>query len=447
MAGGGVLPARRVRLNPQSCPTAIRTGAFLKTVCRFSRSIPLALTALLVLGLAPRFAMADDWPQILGPNRDGRAINERLVDRFESGGPRLVWELKVGEGFAGVSIVGDRGILFHRVNQQEEVLCFDSQTGDKRWATPFPASYAGAIAPDNGPRCVPVIHGDRVVVFGAAGKLHTLSLGDGEILWSRDLYREFKGNEGYFGAGSTPIVIDDLVLVNVGGAAGAGLVGLRLDTGETVWKGTDEGASYSSPIQTRLGDESAAIFVTRLNCLAIRPRDGTVLWRFPFGARGPTVNAASPVVLENRLFVSASYGIGAVMTNISESGAKTLWENNDTMSSQYTTSVLHRGHLYGVHGRADGGDASLRCFDPQTGKILWSRDGFGVAHPILADGKLVLIKDDGTLLLVRADPSGYEELGKARVLKDTVRALPALSRGKLYLRDARRLVCLDVSAP
>ncbi|MFN7805557.1 MAG: PQQ-binding-like beta-propeller repeat protein [Planctomycetaceae bacterium] len=419
----------------------------MKIPSRPSPWTPLALTALLVLGLPPGVSRADDWPQILGPNRDGRAINEHLLDQFGSEGPRLVWELKVGEGFAGVSIQGDRGILFHRTNQQEEVLCFDSQTGVKRWATQFPASYAGAIAPDNGPRCVPLIHKDRVIVFGAAGKLHTLSLDDGAKLWSRDLYGEFKGNEGYFGAGSTPIVMEDLVLVNVGGAAGAGLVGLRLENGKTVWKGTDEGASYSSPVAVKLGEDLAAIFVTRLNCLAIRPRDGTVLWRFPFGARGPTVNAASPVVFENRLFVSASYGIGAVLADISPTGAKTVWENNDTMSSQYTTTVLHDGHFYGVHGRADGGESSLRCFDPLTGKILWSRDGFGVAHSILADGKLVLIRDDGTLFLVRAVPTGYEELGKSRVLKETVRALPALSRGKLYLRDARRLICLDVSAP
>ena len=390
---------------------------------------------------------AGDWPQILGPHRDGRASDERLISKFSTAGPPVLWEMPVGEGFAGVSILGARGILFHRVKNQEEIVCFDPQTGEKRWAKQLPASYQGGIAPDNGPRCVPVMHEDRVIVCGASGQMHVLAADDGSSQWSRDLYREFKGNEGYFGAGSTPIVLDNKVLINVGGAGGAGLVGLRLDNGETVWKATDEGASYSSPVEARLGDESTAIFVTRLNCLAIRPRDGSVLWRFPFGARGPTVNAASPVLLEGRLFLSASYGIGAVMASVSSKGVQTLWENNDTMSSQYTTSVLHEGHLYGVHGRADGGETSLRCIDPQTGKILWSRDGFGVAHAILADGKLLLIKENGTLVLVRPDPSGFEELGQARVLKDTVRALPALSRGRLYLRDTRRLVCLDVSAP
>lgn len=419
----------------------------MKIGCRISLRMVLQLTVMVALACRPEVLDAGDWPQILGPNRDGRANDEHLADKFPADGPPQVWELKVGEGFAGVAIAGDRGILFHRVKNQEEVLCFDPQTGNQVWAKQFSASYQGGIAPDNGPRCVPLIHENRVVVFGAAGQMHCLGLEEGAALWTRELHRDFKGSEGYFGAGSTPLVIDDKVLVNVGGGAGAGVVALKLATGETVWKSTDEGASYSSPLATRLGDETAAVFVTRLNCLAIRPRDGSVLWRFPFGARGPTVNAASPIRLDDRLFLSASYGIGAVMANISAEKASPIWENNDSLSSQYTTSVLHGGVLYGVHGRADGGDASLRCIDPQNGQVLWSRDGFGVAHAILADDKLLLIKDDGTLVLVRPDAKRYAELGQSRVLKETVRALPALSRGKLYLRDARRLICLDVSAP
>ncbi|MFN9371446.1 MAG: PQQ-binding-like beta-propeller repeat protein [Planctomycetaceae bacterium] len=419
----------------------------MKTGCRISPRMVWQLSLFAALVWGPGLLNAGDWPQILGPNRDGRADDERLAEKFPADGPRQVWELRVGEGFAGVAIAGDRGILFHRVRNQEEVLCFEPQTGARVWATESPASYQGGIAPDNGPRCVPLVQGDRVIVFGAAGQMHCLALADGARLWTRDLYRDFKGSEGYFGAGSTPLVVDGKVLVNVGGGSGAGVVALKLETGETVWKSTDEGASYSSPVATQLGDGSAAIFVTRLNCLAIRPSDGSVLWRFPFGARGPTVNAASPIRLDDRLFLSASYGIGAVMAKISPDKATPIWETNDSLSSQYTTSVLHDGMLYGVHGRADGGDASLRCVDPQTGKVLWSRDGFGVAHAILADDKLLLIKDDGTLVLVRPDPARCVELGEARVLKETVRALPALSRGRLYLRDTRRLISLDVSAP
>lgn len=391
--------------------------------------------------------LAGDWPQILGPNRDGRSVGEQIADSFPSDGPPLVWELSVGDGLAGAAIVSGRGILFHRRNADEELLAFHPETGKKQWDVHFPASYSGSISPDNGPRCVPLIHKDRVFAFGAAGQLHAIQLSDGSSLWSRNLYKDFKGSEGYFGAGSTPIIVDDRLLVNVGGANGNGLVALDPDNGQVVWKATDEGASYSSPVAAVLDGEAAAIFVTRLHCLAVRPRDGEVLWRIPFGARGPTVNAATPLILDNHVFLSASYGIGALFASVSGTGVRKVWDNNETMSSQYTTCVRHGEHLYGVHGRADGGESSLRCFDPKTGDILWSRDGFGVAHAILADDKLLLIKDDGMLVLVRPNPRQYEELASAQVLKKTVRALPALSDGRLYLRDTHRFICLDVSRP
>ena len=404
-----------------------------------------ALTVWFPLLMSPSSGLAGDWPQILGPNRDGRALEERVADSFSTDGPKRLWELPVGDGLAGVAIVGESGILFHRRNDKEELLAFHPQTGEKLWATQFPASYSGSISPDNGPRCVPLIHKDRVFAFGAAGELHATGLSAGTKLWSRNLYKEFKGSEGYFGAGSCPIVMDDLLLLNVGGANGAGLVALRLADGEVAWKATDEGASYSSPVSVQLQGEPAAIFVTRLNCLAVRPSDGNVLWRFPFGARGPTVNAASPLIVDDHVFLSASYGVGAVWASLTSTGITKVWDNNETMSSQYTTCVLHGKYLYGVHGRADGGESSLRCFDPQTGRVLWYRDGFGVAHAILADNKLLMIKDDGTLVLVRPNPDRYEELASVQVLQKTVRALPALSGGRLYLRDTRRLICLDVS--
>ena len=178
----------------------------MKIGCRISLWMILQLTVVMALVCRPTVLEAGDWPQILGPNRDGRASDERLAGKFPPDGPFQVWELRVGEGFAGVAIVGDRGILFHRVKNQEEVLCFEAQTGAQVWATQFAASYQGGIEPDNGPRCVPLVHENRVIVFGAAGQMHCLALADGATLWTRELYRDFKGSEGYFGAGSTPLV-------------------------------------------------------------------------------------------------------------------------------------------------------------------------------------------------------------------------------------------------
>ncbi|HEY2253036.1 MAG TPA: PQQ-binding-like beta-propeller repeat protein, partial [Planctomycetaceae bacterium] len=186
------------------------------------------------------------------------------------------------------------------------------------------------------------------------------------------------------------------------------------------------------------------IFVTRLNALSIDPDNGTVRWKFRFGAPGPTVNAATPQVVDGYLFLSASYGIGAVCRKIGKTAAEPVWDNNDTMSSQFSTSVPYEGYLYGVDGRQDMGRGRLRCFDPKTGKVQWTEEQFPIANLIVADGKLLIVTDDGELRLGRATPKACPELARARLAESTTRALPALANGLLYVRDATSVKCVDL---
>lgn len=404
------------------------------------------LTAVLLGGLAaslPDQVLAGDWPQILGPTRNGIAENERLAEAFPAGGPKTVWEREVGEGLAGVAVARGVAVLFHRRSDEEIVEGMDALTGKPLWKAAFPTRYAGAIAEDNGPRCVPVIHKDLVIVFGAEGNLHCVALKTGKKLWSRPAYKDFGGDEGYFGAGSTPIVEGEKLLVNVGGK-GAGLVAFALADGKTLWQATDEGASYSSPVAVTLDGVRHVIFVTRLNAVSVNPENGAVRFRIPFGARGPTVNGASPLVIDGQLFLSASYGIGATLAKIGKTSASEVWSSNDVMSSQYTTCVYADGSLYGIDGRQDQGVARLRCIDPKSGDVRWTKEGFGMATLILADGKLVLLKTDGNLVLAAASPKGYHDLASAAVFTSTARPLPALSNGLLYARDTRVLKCINL---
>jgi len=388
---------------------------------------------------------AGDWPQILGPNRDGRAENERLASTWPADRPSVRWQRPVGSGFAGVAVVGGKAILYHRVGDQELVEALDARTGAPLWKRGFPTRYVSTISEDDGPRCVPVIHDGAVYVFGAGGNLHGLSLDTGAVRWSRSVNEEFTVPEGYFGAGSTPLVEGDKLLVNVGGRSGAGIVAFSLSDGKTVWKSTDEGASYSSPVAVTVDGARHAIFVTRLNVVSVDPANGQVRFRIPFGMRGPTVNAANPLVFDGHLFVSASYGVGAVFARIGSNTAEIVWKSDEIMSSQYATCVYHEGHLYGIDGRQDVGVAGLRCFDPQTKRIRWTQEGFGIATPILADGKLLLMKTDGELVVAEATPQAFRPLVTARLFSDTTRALPALANGLLYVRDTSTLKCVDVA--
>jgi outer membrane protein assembly factor BamB len=404
------------------------------------------LASLCLLALPVSIAAAGDWPQILGPDRNGHADGERLRDAWPAAGPAQAWKYKLGSGYAGPAVVGNRVIVFHRVQASERVDCLDAANGRSQWTADFDASYRGGIDADKGPRCVPLVAGNAVYVFGAAGDLHAVALDTGKKLWSRALCEDYQSDLGYFGAGSSPVLIGGRLLVNVGGK-GAGLVALDPATGKTVWQATDEVASYSSPTTVLLGGKEQALFITRLNCVLADPASGRVKTLFPFGARGPTVNAATPLVFGGKLFTTSSYGIGAALASLDAAGAKKLWTNDDTLSSQYSTPVEHEGFLYGTHGREDQGAAEFRCVEAATGKVRWSQPNYGVAHAILADGKLLIQTAEGRIALAAADPARYRELAAAQITQAPTRALPALAAGQLYIRTGSgggELLCFKV---
>jgi outer membrane protein assembly factor BamB len=408
---------------------------------------PILLT-LIACVAASRFTSvvnAGDWPGILGPQRNGIAAeDEQIADQWPATGPREVWQRPVGEGYAGVAVVGDALFLFHRVGSDEVVERVHARTGKPVWKQSFATGYRSSIAPDNGPRCVPVCDGDAVYVCGAAGQLACLDQQRGKVRWQRNVLTEFDSPEGYFGCGSTPIVVGSLVIVNVGGD-NAGIVAFDKQTGKTVWQQTDERASYSSPVLAKWQGQETVVCLTRLNLVGVEPRQGKVLFETPFGARGPTVNAANPIVVDDSILLTASYGIGAVRLKMTESGVTDAWRLVDGLSSQYTTPIVRDGVIYAIDGRQDAGRAHLRALDWETGKVLWTEENFGYATLLWAGGKLLVLTTEGELVLVGPGRDRYREMARHQILTTTTRALPALSQGHLFVRDESVLKCVDVA--
>ncbi len=413
----------------------------------------IVLLSLAYPAVASLAADAGDWPQILGPHRSGVADNEQIADAWPTGGPKLVWQREAGTGYAGVSVSKGTAILYHRVGEQEIAVALDAQTGKEGWKATFPASYSPLFIDDDGPRAMPVIAGDRVYLYNASGHLRCLDFAAGKMLWQRDTYEDFNSKkefhgepaQGYFGFASSPLVEGNKVILNVGGdAKDAGIVAFAADTGATVWKTSSERASYSSPVAVTVDGARHAIFVTRLNILSIDPETGKERFRLPFGRVGPTVNAANPLVFGGQLFVTSSYGIGALLAKIKPDKAEVLWSDPDIMASQYATSVEKDGKLYGVEGRQDGPPADLRCFDAKSHTVLWTQSSFGYATLIRAGDKLLILTTEGMLVLARANPQKYEELARQQISETTVRALPALADGLLFIRDSKSLKCFDL---
>jgi outer membrane protein assembly factor BamB len=391
-------------------------------------------------------AGANDWPQWQGPDRNAVSKEKGLLQEWPKDGPPVVWQRDVGGGFAVVAVAGNTAVLFHRVGDEEVAEAVDAKTGTTKWKAGSPTTFSSGFSDDQGPRCVPVISGERVFVFGAQGTLRCLDLKSGKKIWQRDTHTEFKAPEGYFGAGSTPLVVGEKLLVNVGaGRSGAGIVAFDVATGKDLWKATSEDASYSSPIFATVDGKKHALFVTRLKVVSLDPDTGKMRFEFPFGKRGPTVNGASPVVLDGHLLVSAHYGVGATFAKIGATAADEKWNSDDLISSHYMTPLVHDRLIYGIHGQERVEDSELRCLDPRTQKILWSKPSFGYGTMLAADGKMLMQTTDGELILWRPGPQGYQELARSRVFRSTTRALPALSEGKLFARDSRTLKCLQVS--
>jgi outer membrane protein assembly factor BamB len=403
---------------------------------------------ILTIGLSDP-AISGDWPQILGPQRDGTAVGERLADSWGATGPPEVWTRSgLGAGFAGMAVADSTLVLFHRLRNVELVEALSPADGKSKWRLEIPTTFRPSFTSDDGPRCVPLIHNGRVYVFGSQGVLACLELASGRRLWQRNTHADFAAPEGYFGAGSSPILEGNAVIVNVGGGrSGAGIVAFDAKSGKTLWKATDEMASYSSPVARTINGQRHVVFITRLQAVSLNPANGGVRFAIPFGKRGPTVNGANPVLLGDKLFLSASYGVGAIYGRVATDAFNELWRNDDLMSSQYATCVVADGKLYGIHGRQDVGAVSLRCIDPERRRVLWSEPGLSYGTLLKADGKLVILTCTGELVLARLDPQRYQELARSTVLQPTTRGyrLPALADGRLYIRDDTTLKCLDLS--
>lgn len=415
-----------------------------------TRFAPATLGGVFAL-LAAVVASAGEWPQILGPTRNGIAAeDEVLAEEWPADGPYTLWQREVGSGYAGVAVANKRVVLFHRVENKETIESLDAATGKTQWTHAYVTTFAPQVGSGNGPLCVPVIQGNRVYTYGAQGVLTCCDASTGQEIWQRDTHTDFAAQPGYFGAGSAPVVVDDVVVVNVGGGQKeAGIVGFSAATGKTLWTKTSERASYSSPAVFKLNDITHLLVVTRYTVVLLDPATGAVRWQFSFGARGPTVNAATPLVLRGKagadhLLVTSSYGVGSIYGSFDRTRMTKVWGGTDSLASQYCTPIALGGFLYAFDGRDDQPPAVLKCIKQADGEVMWT-EGIGYGTLLFADGKLIASKTDGELLLIKPDAASLQVLSQARPFPPgAVRALPALAAGKLYLRDEHTLKCLNV---
>lgn len=390
-----------------------------------------------LLALLPLLAAAD-WPGFLGPTRDGQSADTGLNWDWARTKPAADWAFDVGSGNAGPVAAGGVVFVFHRLGDEEVLTAVVADTGKPKW------TYKATARGTDGPQVAPLVVKDTVFALGYGGKLHAVHAKTGEKVWVRDLTKEYAPPEGYFGVGAGLLHVGGKLIVNVG-AKGAGVVAFDAATGKEMWKATDDPPSYSTPTAIDLGGKPHAVVFTRTGLVVLNAGTGEVKYKHRHRSRiDASVNAATPLVWKDEVFLTAQYGTGAVLLKLSGKEPEEVWANDTSLSCQYDTPVRVGEFLYGVHGRQDTGAADLVCVEWKTGAVKWKQPRFGVAHLIAVDGGILALTEAGELVRFDASPKGYMERARAAVLDGLTRAAPALADGRLYLRNEAKLVCVKL---
>jgi outer membrane protein assembly factor BamB len=395
---------------------------------------PLTLASCLLASTA----LAADWPQLRGPNRDGISRETGLLRSWPAGGPKTLWKVPIGEGFSHIAVAKGRLFTMYGQGDNDFAAAYNAETGRPLWRVPLGRKYISDQG--NGPRSTPVVDGDTVYVLSGRGQLAALKAADGKKVWEHDLQQELGAEPPQWGISTSPLIEGNLLLVDVGGSRGRSLVAFDKKTGKTAWTSQNEPAGYSAPIAITVGGVRQVVFFTGRSVLAVAPKDGKLLWRVPWKTDWD-VNAATPIfVPPDKLYISSGYDTGAALFRIEVTdgrvGADQVWQN-PRMKNQFSSSVLHNGHIYGFD------NSVLKCLVAATGEEKWKESGFGHGSLILADGHLIVLSERGKLSLVEATPAGYREKGNSQPLSGKCWTAPTLANGRLYLRNEEDLLALN----
>ena len=416
----------------------------------------LAATLALCGGVAP----AADWPQWLGPNRDGKSPETGLLDALPEGGPKLVWQIesaeRVGTGYGSPAVVGKRlyivGGASAKAAAPESVHCLDADTGKTVWSTPIPTA-AGKFLDGwgGGPRSTPTVDGDKLYVLGATGDLVCLTTG-GKVVWSKNLVADFGGKIPQWGYSESPLVDGPNVVVTPGNKGS--VTALNKLTGEKVWTtaGLDDGAGYSSLVPTVVGGVRQYVTQTMSHGVGVAAADGKLLWTTDGIKRATAVIPTPVVTADNAVFFTSGYRAGCEAYQLEPDGTGTkatkLYDRSTLMSNHHGGVIALGGKIYGH----DDGKNRWLCLDLKAGgdDPVWSSKELGKGSITYADGHFYCYDENkGTLAQIKASPEGWEETGRFTIPKlselrpnqGKVWAHPVVADGHLYLRDYENLFC------
>lgn len=445
-------------------------GVKMKFADRFCQNIRRMYTMILVVALSGNLIAQSetDWPGFLGAKRDSRSIETGILKDWSNGKLKTLWTKEVGAGYVLGAVSGGSFFSFDAKDQICRLTCLDAKTGEQKWQFKYAFQYKDMYQFDEGPRATPIIDNGKVFIYGVEGMLHCLDAEDGSVVWKKNLSKDFGVVQNFFGVGSTPIIHENFLIVMVGGSPASDQGKKRLDTvtsdktaivvlekstGNLLNKFGEGLASYSSVQLYRDTGNTFGVAWLRDNAIGFDFEKGEQLWSFPYRARRyESVNAATPVVDGTRILLTESYEPGCIQLDVKGKNPKVAWRDHNrrqhSLACHWNTPVFHNGYVYGCHGSSSG-NAEIRCVDWNSGQVKWKKTGYARSSLTYVDGHLVVLDENGRLLLVDATPSGFklvsqysDKNGNGLGLKSPCWAAPVIANGILYVRGNRKIVCL-----
>jgi outer membrane protein assembly factor BamB len=400
-------------------------------------------------------AVADDWPQWQGPNRNALSKEKGLLQEWPKDGPPLAWKVKgLGGGDSAPSVAAGKLFGMGARGGDEVVWCLSEADGKELWwAKVGPAVQQRMPQSKEGPGCTPTVDGERLYALGMGGELVCLQVKDGKELWRVSFTKDFGGRVPQWSYRESPLVDGDKLICTPGGAD-AMIVALDKATGKTVWKSTvagGRGAAYSSAIAIDSAGQRQYVQLTQGTLVGVAAADGKFLWKYDRPANRSGINCSTPVYHDGQVFASSAYGAGGGLVRLSKDGdngvkAEEVYSTR-SMENHHGGLILHDGFLYGAHGGNGGGN--IVCLDFKTGKKLWDERSVQKGSVAFADGRLYYRTESGAVVLIEPSAKEYVERGRFTQpdrSRSPAWAHPVVANGKLYIRDQGVLLCYDVKA-
>ncbi|QDU09339.1 PQQ-binding-like beta-propeller repeat protein [Gimesia aquarii] len=391
------------------------------------------------------------WTSFLGNHRNGISDETGHNLNWNQHRPTVLWRVPLGGGFSSIVVAEGRIWTMATHLNNDYVVCFDAHTGKKLWSTLAAPTYLDRQRQARGPRSTPTYQAGKLYCLLPAGDLLCLDSASGKVTWRVNIFqisgaqRQEQKTIYYWGMSASPLIEGDLVILQPGGSKNNSVIAVNKNTGKLVWAAGSDSPGYGSPIVIEAEDQRQLIVPTGQSVLSLTPDKGDLLWRIVWGNKY-NCNCATPIWNEDSLFISSAYGTGcmrfALTTQNEQIRPISRWKNL-ALQNQFATSIIKDGYIYGPHG--DLATVTYRCLDMQRGKVQWISRRVGKCTQIAVQDHIICLTEQGTLILIEANPTEYREKGKLTgLLSFKAWAHPAIADKRLYIRDEKRLICIDL---